>query len=202
MQDCLGQLHQAQQVAHPRVVQINLLHLDAAPRTDFHGGTRILVCWQILDQPASGMHELACVSVCIFCSVCIPFSGEVHCKMHSTYYIVCLPSTTHFNIQGNTLNAASEVDCWAGKEWTKGHLAQLQLPYQSKQTQSNPHRGLEECKAASPGKSGDSCQKINSTIRMWALVHYIRRLGWNPRYAPFWGDDNPNLNMVWINIRK
>ena len=35
-------MQQVQQVAHPRVVQIDLLHLDAIPelpRTDFHGGT-------------------------------------------------------------------------------------------------------------------------------------------------------------------
>ena len=118
MQDHLGWSHQAQQVAHLRVVQIDLFHLDTAPEspgTDFHGDTRILVCWQILDQLASGMHRLACISVCILCSVCIPFSGEVQCKMHSTYNIICLPSTTHFNIQRNTLNATSEVDYWAGK---------------------------------------------------------------------------------------
>ena len=109
MQDCLGWTHQAQWVAHPRVVQIDLPYLDTAPkppRTNFHGGTRTLVCWQILGWPASGMHRLACVSVCILCSVCILFSGEVQCKTHSTYNIICLPSTTHFNIQGNTLNAA------------------------------------------------------------------------------------------------
>ena len=42
MQDHLGQPHHVQQVAHPRVVQIDLPHLDVAPeppRTDFHVGT-------------------------------------------------------------------------------------------------------------------------------------------------------------------
>ena len=46
MLDHLGWTHQAQQVAHPRVVQISLLHPDVAPEqsaTDFHGGTGILV---------------------------------------------------------------------------------------------------------------------------------------------------------------
>ena len=100
--------------------------------TDFDGGTRILICWQILDWPASEMHRLACISVCILCSSCIPFYGEVQCKMHFTYNMVCLPSTTCFNIQGNTLNAASEVDYWVGKGVDQGHLAQLQLPYCSK----------------------------------------------------------------------
>ena len=45
------------------------------------------------------------------------------------------------------------------REWTKGHLAQLQLPNWSQQTQSNPQRGLEECEAASPRKSGNRCHK-------------------------------------------
>ena len=97
---------------------INLPHLDVAPEppgTDFHGGTRTLVCWQILGWSASGMHRLACVPVCILCSICIPFSGKVQCKMHSTYNIICLPNTTHFNIQGTTFNAASEMDYWAWK---------------------------------------------------------------------------------------
>ena len=43
-QDCLGWSHQAQQAAHPRVVQIDLLHLDMAPEppgTNFHGGIEI-----------------------------------------------------------------------------------------------------------------------------------------------------------------
>ena len=118
MQDCLGWSHQAYQVAHPRVIQIDLLHLDVAlepPGTNFHGGIEILVCWQILDQLAAGMHRLACVSVYISCFVCIPFSGEVQCKTHSTCNIICLPSTTHFSIEGNSLDITSKVDSWAGK---------------------------------------------------------------------------------------
>ena len=84
-------------------------------RTSFHGGTRILVCWQILDWMASGMHGLACISVCILYFAYTPFSWGVHCKMHSTHTVICLSNTTHFNIQENTLNATSEVECWAGK---------------------------------------------------------------------------------------
>ena len=45
--DHLGWSHQAQQVSQPRVVQINLLHLDVAlepPGTNFHGGIEISVC--------------------------------------------------------------------------------------------------------------------------------------------------------------
>ena len=64
-QDHLGWSQQPQQIAHPRAVQIDLLHSDAAlrpPGTNFHGGTEILVCWPILDQLAFGMHGLTCVS--------------------------------------------------------------------------------------------------------------------------------------------
>ena len=113
-----GQSHQAWPVAHPGVVQINLLHLDMAPKppgTNFHGGIEILICWQILDQLAAGMHRLACVSVYISCFVCIPFSGEVHCKTCPTCNIICLPSMIHFSIQGNSLKITSKVDSWAEK---------------------------------------------------------------------------------------
>ena len=70
-QDCLGWSHQNWQITHPRAVQINLLHSNVAlkpPGTNFHGGIKILVCWPILDQLASGMHGLACVSAtyCVF----------------------------------------------------------------------------------------------------------------------------------------
>ena len=42
-----GMVTSSTQVAHPRVVQINLLHLDMAlkpPGTNFHGGIEISVC--------------------------------------------------------------------------------------------------------------------------------------------------------------
>ena len=83
MQDCLGWSHQAQQVTHPRVVQISLPHLGAVcgkPGTNFHGGTRILVCWQISVHPASGMHGLVCVYDSMSHSICTPFSGRVQCE--------------------------------------------------------------------------------------------------------------------------
>ena len=118
MQDHLGWSHQTWQIAHPRAVQTDLLHLDMAPEppeTNFHGGIEILVCWQILDQLAFGTHGFAFVYVCTSCFVCILFSGEVQCKTHSTCNIICLPSMTHFSIQGNSLNVTSNVDSWAGK---------------------------------------------------------------------------------------
>ena len=90
MQGYLGWSHQVQQVTHPRVVQINLLHLDVAPtqpRTDSCGGTRISVCWQIPVHPASGMYWLVCVSVSMSYHVCTPFSGEVQCE-----YTLRIPS--------------------------------------------------------------------------------------------------------------
>ena len=80
IQSHLEQPHQTQQATHPRVVQINLLHSDAAhvqPRTDSHGGTRSLHCWQIPAHLASGMHRLVCVFVFILYHVCTPLSWEV-----------------------------------------------------------------------------------------------------------------------------
>ena len=52
-----------------KTVQINLFLLDAAlkpPGTNFPGGIKILGCQQAPGQPASGMHGLTCVSVCLF----------------------------------------------------------------------------------------------------------------------------------------
>ena len=75
MQNHLGQSHQAQQVTCPRVVLINLLHLDVAlvqPGIDSHGGTGNLVCKQIPGHSTSGMHGL----VFMLYQVCRMFSGE------------------------------------------------------------------------------------------------------------------------------
>ena len=67
----------------PRVVWINLLHLDMAhkkTRTNFHGGTGISVCWQPPVHLASGMHWLDCVTVSMLYLACTLFSGEVQCE--------------------------------------------------------------------------------------------------------------------------
>ena len=111
-QDCLGWSHQ------PWAVQIDLLHLDMAlgpPGTDLLGGTKLLVCWPILDQLAFGMHGLTCVSAYVLWFVCMPFLGHVQCRTHFTGNTIYLPSTTHFSIQGNSLDATPKVDSWAGK---------------------------------------------------------------------------------------
>ena len=115
IQDHLGQSHQQQQVTHPRVVWINLFHLDVAyekPRTDFHGGTGISVCWQLPVHPASGMHCLDFVSVSMLFLACTPFSGEVQCE-----YTLLIPSCVcqallSFGIDGNSFNVISMVDLW------------------------------------------------------------------------------------------
>ena len=83
MQGHLGWSCQVQQVTHPRVVWINLLHLDAVqeqPGTDFCGGTGIFVCWQIPACLAYGMYWLVCVFVCMLYPVCTLFSEEVQCE--------------------------------------------------------------------------------------------------------------------------
>ena len=79
MQDHPGQSHQVQQVAHPRVVWISLLHLDVVcgkPGTAFHGDTGILVYRQIPAHLTSGMCGLVYVSVSMPYSVCILISGR------------------------------------------------------------------------------------------------------------------------------
>ena len=169
-QNCLGQSLPAQQVTWPKVFWINLLHLNAAheqPQTDSHGGTRILVCWQIPVCPASGMHGFICAFVFILYPVCTSFSGEVHCK-HSTYSITCLLSITHFGIEGNSLN----VDLWwifGWGEWTNDYLAQVQLPQPEKRIQkSNPHR-LKECAAAPPRKQCDRHNK-KQQHKLWCMI--------------------------------
>ena len=83
MQYHLGWSNQVQQVTHPMVVWISLLHLDTVcrkPRADFHGGTRISVYRQITVNPTSGMPGLVCVSASMSYSVCTPFSGRVQCE--------------------------------------------------------------------------------------------------------------------------
>ena len=114
----LGWSPQAQQVAHHRVVWINLLHLGAAlepPGTSCHGDIEIWLareCWT--DWHLGCMGWSAYWSIHGVLSV-YHFLEGVQCNMHSTYNIKCLPSMTHLSIQGNTLNETSQVDSWVGK---------------------------------------------------------------------------------------
>ena len=63
------QLQHHLQATFCKTVQIDLLLLDVAlkpPGTRFPGGIETLGCQQAPGQPASGMHGLTCVSVCLF----------------------------------------------------------------------------------------------------------------------------------------
>ena len=117
-QNHVGWSPQAQQVAHQKVVQINLLHLGMAlepPGTSFLGDIEIWFtrqCWT--DQ------HLGCMGKSMYWSIhgvlsVYHFLEGVQCNMHSTYNIKCLPSMTHLSIQGNTLDKTSQVDSWAEK---------------------------------------------------------------------------------------
>ena len=128
IQDHLGWSHQAQQIAHPRVVWISLLHLDAVcgkPRTDFHGDTRISVCRWIPVHLAPGMHGLVCVSASMSY---LP----VHCfleeySMKNTVLIsscVC-QALLSFSIEGNSFDAISVVDMWMVGKLVRGYLTQV-----------------------------------------------------------------------------
>ena len=67
----------------PRVVQVNLPHLDMAPEPpgiNSHGDTKILVYKSAPGHPMSGMPGLAFMPY----PVCTMLSGVVQCKPHST----------------------------------------------------------------------------------------------------------------------
>ena len=95
----------------------------------FHGGTKILVCWPILDQPAFGMHGLTCVSAYVSCDLSVyHFLGDIQCRTHFTGNTIYLPSMTHFSVQGNSLNATPKVDSWAGKGVDQRTFGQIATP--------------------------------------------------------------------------
>ena len=126
--DHFGQSLQVQQVTHPQGSPDQPASLRCGtpkPGTDFHGGTRILVYRQVPGHPTSGMHGLVFMPYLVYTTL----SGDVQCELHSTVTIECLPSTTHFGIEGNSLNVVSMVDFWVVGEWTKGYLAQAHLPH-------------------------------------------------------------------------
>ena len=125
MQDCLRWSHQVQQVAHPGVVWISLLHLGRVcgkPRTDFHGGTRILVCRWIPVHLAPGMHGLVCVSPFMSYLPVQNFLEEY--SMNNTVLVLsCIcQALLSFSIEGNSFDAISVVDLWMVGEWVRGYL--------------------------------------------------------------------------------
>ena len=42
-------------------------------------------------------------------------SSRVQCEKHLADHEICLLSTTHLSIQGNSLDITSQVDSWVGK---------------------------------------------------------------------------------------
>ena len=56
------------------------------------------------------------------------FLEGVQYNMHSTYNNKCLLSTTHPNVQGNTLNKISQVDSWSGKGVDKRIFGPIATP--------------------------------------------------------------------------
>ena len=117
-QNHLGWSAQAQQVAHQKLVQIDLLPLGMAlkpPGINFPWGIKT---W--LSRQCGTYQHLGCMGWSMYqfihgvLSVYHSLEG-VQCNTHSTYNRKCLLSTTHPSIQGNTLNETSQVDSWAGK---------------------------------------------------------------------------------------
>ena len=114
MQNHLEWSHQAQQVVHPRVVWISLLHLDAVcgkPRPDFHGGTGNLVCrWKPV-HPAPGVHGLVSVSASMSYLPLHHFLEEY--SVNSTVLVSSCVCQALLSLSiGGTLDAISVVDLW------------------------------------------------------------------------------------------
>ena len=98
MQDHLEWSHQAQQVAHPRVVQINLLHLDAAHEQP--GMTPMDMPEFQFTGRYKPVQHLGCIGWTVYLYPCYIFLYTIFWGytvwIHSTYTIICLPSTTQF----------------------------------------------------------------------------------------------------------
>ena len=80
MQDCLGWSHQAQQVAHPRVFQINLLHLDVAHKNPEPTSMEVPEFW--FAGRYQSIWHMGCIAVSVTMSYPVHtlLSGEVLCE--------------------------------------------------------------------------------------------------------------------------
>ena len=111
------------EVTHPRVIWINLLHLDIPWRYQNFGllaATSPSSIWDALVGQCICLHVIACL---------IPFSGEEQCE-----YTLLVPphvcqALLSFGIEGNSFNVISMVDLWMVGQWTKDYLAQAQLAH-------------------------------------------------------------------------
>ena len=132
-QNHLGWSPQAQQVAHQKIVQIDLLHLATAlkpPGTNFLGDIEIWFsrqCW-------TDWH-LGCMAWSMYQSVYGVFS--MYHAFWKEYSATCTLLTTSSVCQAWLTSASRgkplmKLLRWIpgqGREWTEGHLAQLQLPF-------------------------------------------------------------------------
>ena len=117
-QNHLGWLLQPQQIAHQKIVQIDLLPLGTALEplgTNFLWGIKTWLsrqCWTNWHLECMGwsMYQSNHGVLSVY-----HFLEGVQCNMYSTYNNKCLLSTTHPSVQGNTLNETSQVDSWVGK---------------------------------------------------------------------------------------
>ena len=131
-QNCQGWSLRAQQVAHQEIVQINLLHSGVTlkpPGTNFLGGIDIWLsrwCW--------ANQHLGCMGWSMYQSNHGVLSGYHFLEgVHATCTLlitanVCWAQLTSVS-RGTPLTKHLRWIPGQGREWTKGYLAQLQLPY-------------------------------------------------------------------------
>ena len=102
------------------------------------------------------MHGSTCASAYVSWFLCMPFSGDVQYRTHFTGNTLYLPSTTHSASRGTLSMQLLRWIPGQGREWTKGHLAQLQLLYQNTSSPKViPIGAMEKCEAVLPWKASD-----------------------------------------------
>ena len=128
-----------QQVTHPRVVWISLLHLDAVCGNPGLTSMEVLEFW-FAGRYWSIQHLdawIVCISASMSYSVCIPFLEEY--SVNNTLLVpscVC-QALLHFSIEGNSFSVISMVDLWMVGDWARGYLTQAQLVHHDNQFQNS-----------------------------------------------------------------
>ena len=78
--------------------------------------------------------HLGCMDWSVYLSPCHILSVHHFLEKYNVNNALLVPSCfcqalLSFGIEGNSVNVMSLVDLWMVGEWTKGYLAQVQLPY-------------------------------------------------------------------------
>ena len=100
-------------------------------------------------SPPSNLHAWVGLCICLHLMSCLYtiFVGA-QCK-HFSCTISFLPGTTHFSIEGDSVNVVSMVDFWMGRVDKRLFGLSRAAPPEEKNQESNPHR-LWGCVAVPP----------------------------------------------------